>query len=76
MTGKFVGRNKATQFRHLIAFNFPAARAIQPEDGIDHAFDSGVDFICLGMFDFQVKEDAEITRESVARAKGRERKWF
>lgn len=59
-----------------IAFKVLAAGAIQPEDGIDYAFQSGADFICLGMFDFQVKEDAEITRESVARAKGRKRRWF
>jgi len=59
-----------------IAFKVLAAGAIQPKDGIDYAFQSGADFICLGMFDFQVKEDAEITRESVARAKGRKRRWF
>ncbi len=59
-----------------IAFKVLAAGAIQPEDGIDYAFQSGADFICLGMFDFQVKEDAKITRESVARARGRKRKWF
>ena len=59
-----------------IAFKVLAAGAIQPKDGIDYAFESGADFICLGMFDFQVKEDAEITRESVARAERRKRTWF
>lgn len=59
-----------------IAFKVLAAGAIQPRDGIDYAFENGADFICLGMFDFQVTEDAEITRESVARAKGRKRRWF
>ncbi len=58
-----------------IAFKVLAAGAIPPEDGFQDAFDSGADFICVGMFDFQVEEDAELARRSVARAKGRKRSW-
>jgi hypothetical protein len=58
-----------------IAFKVLAAGAIPPEDGIQYAFQSGADFICLGMFDFQVKEDVEITRKAIAKAHGRKRSW-
>ncbi len=58
-----------------IAFKVLAAGAIPPEDGIGYAFQSGADFVCLGMFDFQVEEDVELTLESVARAKDRKRPW-
>jgi len=58
-----------------IAFKIMAAGAIPPEDGFQFAFDSGADFVCVGMFDFQVKADVELTLESVARAKGRKRPW-
>ena len=58
-----------------IAFKVLAAGAIAPEDGIQYAFDSGADFICLGMFDFQVEEDAELVGQCVAKAKDRKRPW-
>jgi hypothetical protein len=37
-----------------MAFKVLAAGAIPPGDGFDFAFDSGADFICAGMFDFQL----------------------
>ena len=43
-----------------IAFKTLAAGAIHPKDGFKFAFESGADFICVGMFDFQVAEDAKI----------------
>lgn len=58
-----------------IAFKVLAAGAISPEQGISLAFQSGADFICLGMFDWQVAEDVRLTREAVAKAKGRKRRW-
>ena len=58
-----------------IAFKVLAAGAIPPEDGFKYAFQSGADFICVGMFDFQVKQDAELAQETVAKAKGRRRPW-
>ena len=58
-----------------IAFKVLAAGAIPPEDGFKYAFESGADFICVGMFDFQVEQDAELAQETVAKAKDRRRPW-
>ncbi|HBL75550.1 MAG: hypothetical protein A2W90_05430 [Bacteroidetes bacterium GWF2_42_66] len=43
-----------------IAFKVLAAGAIQPKDGFQYAFDNGADFICVGMYDFQVVDDTNI----------------
>ena len=43
-----------------IAFKVLAAGAIQPEDGFKYAFDNGADFICVGMYDFQIVDDTNI----------------
>ncbi|MBN1441373.1 MAG: hypothetical protein JXA90_01630 [Planctomycetes bacterium] len=45
-----------------IAFKVLAAGAIHPRDGFRFAFESGADFVCAGMFDFQLVEDAVIAR--------------
>jgi hypothetical protein len=58
-----------------IAFKVLAAGAIRPHDGIKYAFDSGADFICLGMFDFQIDEDVKLTRKFVTEAQQRHRDW-
>ena len=50
-------------------------RAIPPEDGFRFAFESGADFICVGMFDFQVARDAQIAMRSIAAAQKRKRPW-
>ena len=43
-----------------IAFKVMAAGAIAPEEGFKYAFENGADFVCAGMYDFQVVEDANI----------------
>ena len=48
-----------------IAFKVLAAGAIRPEQGFKYAFENGADFICVGMFDFQVAEDAAIVRKTL-----------
>jgi hypothetical protein len=58
-----------------IAFKVMAAGAIPPEDGFQYAFESGADFICVGMFDFQVEDDVEIAQKCIAKARGRKRPW-
>jgi len=58
-----------------IAFKVLAAGAIPPEDGFRYAFQGGADFICVGMFDFQVDQDAELARKCVVGAKARKRPW-
>lgn len=58
-----------------IAFKVMAAGAIPPRDGFKYAFANGGDFILAGMFDFQIAEDAQITRDSFAANKNRARPW-
>ncbi|HEY5509811.1 MAG TPA: DoxX family protein [Prolixibacteraceae bacterium] len=38
----------------VMGFKVLAAGAIEPEDGFKWAYNNGADFICVGMFDFQV----------------------
>ena len=40
------------------------------------AFAGGADFVCLGMFDFQVKQDVALTLKSIAESKNRKRPWM
>ena len=46
-----------------IGFKVMAAGAIHPAAAFQYAFESGADFICAGMFDFQVVEDVIIARK-------------
>jgi len=46
-----------------IAFKVMAAGAIHPSQGFKFAFESGADFICAGMFDFQILEDTIIAKK-------------
>jgi hypothetical protein len=64
-----------TVARPWIAFKVLAAGAIHPRDGFKYAFENGADFICVGMFDFQIRENAIIARDAVSRAQNRQRPW-
>jgi len=59
-----------------IAFKVLAAGAIPPEEGLRFAFAGGADFVCLGMFDFQVKQDVELALKTIAESKNRKRPWM
>ena len=59
-----------------IAFKVLAAGAIPPEEGLKLAFAGGADFVCLGMFDFQVKQDVELALKAIAESKNRKRPWI
>jgi hypothetical protein len=59
-----------------IAFKVLAAGAIDAGEGIEYAFAGGADFVCLGMFDFQVKQDVELTQKAVAESQNRKRPWI
>jgi uncharacterized membrane protein YphA (DoxX/SURF4 family) len=49
-----------------IAFKTLAAGALKPENGFKYAFDNGADFICVGMYDFQIVEDVNIALDILA----------
>jgi hypothetical protein len=58
-----------------IAYKVMAAGAIPPRDAFDYSYRNGADFILAGMFDFEIAEDAEITRDVLERLGKRERPW-
>ena len=58
-----------------IAYKVLAAGAIAPNEGFRDAFAGGADFLCVGMFDFQVREDAMITRRLLSGDLDRQRPW-
>ena len=59
-----------------IAYKVLAAGAIKPEDGLRFAFENGADFACVGMFDFQVIENANFAHQIINPELKRDRKWF
>ncbi len=59
-----------------IAYKVLAAGAIHPRDGFKYGFENGADFVCVGMFDWQVAEDAKITNSIVTQTKDRQRAWM
>lgn len=61
-----------------IAFKTLAAGAIHPKRAFKWAFESGADFICVGMFDFQLQENCDIAHEAFAAVHkaGRPREWM
>jgi hypothetical protein len=62
--------------RPWMAFKVLAAGAIHPRDGFRYAFENGADFIHVGMFDFQIREDALITKGILAARIDRSRPWY
>jgi hypothetical protein len=59
-----------------IAFKVLAGGAIAPKDGFNFAFQNGADFICVGMFDFQVVNDVNTAIDVLAKLGNRERGWY
>jgi hypothetical protein len=59
-----------------IAFKVLAAGAIRPESGFPYAFKNGADFICVGMFDFQVERNVALALNVVRKTINRERPWI
>ncbi|MEE8397737.1 MAG: hypothetical protein V3S89_01945 [Desulfobacterales bacterium] len=60
-----------------IGFKVLAAGALDPRDGFAFAFRNGADYACVGMFDWQVREDALIAKEILATSEvsDRPRPW-
>ena len=59
-----------------MAFKVMAAGAIHPKDAFRYAFENGADFICAGMYDFQIVEDINITNEILNGPLERKRDWM
>jgi hypothetical protein len=71
-TIEFVNRAKVP----VMGFKVLAAGAITPQDGFNWAFENGADFICVGMFDFQVVNDTNICIDTIQNLKNRQREWY
>jgi len=59
-----------------IAFKILAAGAIRPESGFNYAFSNGADFVCVGMFDFQVEQNVALVKDLLPEVQNRERAWM
>ena len=63
-----------------IAFKILAAGAIHPEVGFRYALENGADFLCVGMYDFQLVENVNLALglfDQVQNGKmKRERRWM
>ena len=49
--------------------------AVNPTVGFKYALRSGADFMCVGMFDFQITDDVKIVKGIFARGIKRDRPW-
>jgi hypothetical protein len=58
-----------------IAFKIMAAGAINPKDAFQWAFEQGADFICVGMFDFQLVDNINLASDILLGNISRERPW-
>jgi hypothetical protein len=59
-----------------VAFKVLAAGAIHPKQGFSYAFKNGADFIVVGMFDFQVQQNAQLAKQILHKLDKRERPWM
>jgi hypothetical protein len=58
-----------------IAYKVLAAGAIHPKIGIEYAFKNGADFVCLGMYDFQIVDDVNFALDVLDNLGERKRPW-
>jgi len=58
-----------------IAYKVLGAGKLKPADGFALAFRLGADFLNVGMFDFQVREDAAVVKEMLQGGLERKRAW-
>jgi uncharacterized membrane protein YphA (DoxX/SURF4 family) len=60
-----------------IAFKTMAAGAIHPKEAFRFAFENGADFVCAGMYDFQMVDDVNIALDVLADGvPARQRPWM
>ena len=58
-----------------IGFKVLAAGALRPRDGFRFAFEAGADFICVGMYDFQVVDNVNTCMDVLDMDLNRRRPW-
>ena len=58
-----------------LAFKVLAAGAIYPREAFPYAFRNGADFIAVGMFDFQIKENCQLAAKVIRLVQTRERPY-
>ena len=58
-----------------IAFKVLGAGRIHPEQGFREAFEHGGDFLAVGMFDWQIRDDVAHVQGMLAKGIDRERDW-
>lgn len=59
-----------------IAYKVLAAGAIKPLDGFKYVYENGAEFTCVGMFDFQIVNNANATITALNSGLKRERPWY
>ena len=58
-----------------IAFKILAAGAYHPSTAFKYAFESGADFVCVGMYDFQIVDDVNMALDVLNAKVKRQRPW-
>ena len=58
-----------------IGFKVLAAGSLTPQDGFRYAFEAGADFICVGMYDFQIVDNVNTCMAILDSQPNRTRPW-
>ncbi|MBW7995136.1 MAG: hypothetical protein FVQ81_00910 [Candidatus Glassbacteria bacterium] len=59
-----------------IGFKVLGAGRDKPKESFVHAFERGADFLAVGMFDWQVRDDVAMVQEMLANGVERQRPWI
>jgi hypothetical protein len=58
-----------------IAFKVLGAGRMKPQEGFRLAFEHGGDFLAVGMFDWQIRDDVALVQEMLTKGLNRDRDW-